>query len=633
FTTRPDTLWGVTFMCLAPEHPAIPALVAGTEHEEEVLGFVAEAREQSEVARSSDTVQKEGVFTGRYVINPVNGEEVPLWVANYALMEYGTGAVMAVPAHDQRDLEFARQYGLPVKVVIQPRGEELRADEMSEAYDGPGVMLDSGPFDGTPVPECVHDVVEHLEENGIGEADVNYRLRDWLISRQRYWGAPIPIVHCEQCGTVPVPEEDLPVLLPADVDFTPRGKSPLAFVDEFVQTTCPSCGAEAERETDTIAQWLCSCWYFLRYVSPGDPERPFDRQQVDKWLPVDIYIGGVEHAVLHLLYSRFIVKVLYDAGQIGFVEPFTSLFTQGMICKQSYLCQRCFRIVSDDPNVREPCRCDLGVGLEERIHRQMEVTASLDKMSKSKGNVVTFDEVIKRYGADTLRLYTLAIGPPQKDAEWQDSGIVGYHRFLKRLWDVVVSHQEGFESVPLRLPREEELEGDWRRIYRRVHATVGKVTEDIEERWHFNTAIASVISLLNDVQKLPLAGSYVGTETDAERTQFNVFRFAMERIVQLLAPFVPHICEELWVRLGNPPSVFDQGWPEYDEEVAKAEQVEIPVQVNGRVRERLLVPRDEDEAAVREKALALENVGRHTEGKDIVQVVVVPNRIVNIVAE
>jgi leucyl-tRNA synthetase len=631
FTTRPDTLWGVTFMSLAPEHPAVPELVAGTEYEDEVLDFVARAREQADVFRSSETVEKEGVFTGRHVVNPVNGEEVPLWVANYALMEYGTGAVMAVPAHDQRDFEFARKYGLPVRVVIQPDGETLDGETMTEAYEGPGVMAASGPLDGTSVPEGIHEVVGYLAENDMGEAEVNYRLRDWLISRQRYWGAPIPVVHCPGCGTVPVPEDQLPVLLPEEVDFTPRGRSPLAFVDDFVNTTCPACGGDAERETDTIAQWLCSCWYFLRYISPGDLERPFDREAVDRWLPVDLYIGGVEHAVLHLLYSRFIVKVLHDAGQIGFVEPFMKLFTQGMICKQSHICLRCGKIVSDDPNVREPCKCDLGMSLGERIAGEVQIVSSLDKMSKSKGNVVTLDEAIERYGADTLRLYTLAIGPPEKDAEWQDAGIVGYWRFLNRLWELVVSHQEGFEAVPRRLPAEEELDGEWRGVYRLIHATVKRVTEDVEGRWHFNTAIASVISLLNEVQRLPLLESYVGTETDRQQTECNVFRFALSRIVQLLAPFVPHIGEELWVRLGNPPSVFQQGWPEYDEELARPEEVEIAVQVDGRVRDRMVVSRDQDEEVVREKALALENVRRHMEGKELKQVVVVPNRIVNIV--
>jgi len=631
FTTRPDTLWGVTFMSLAPEHPAVHNLVAGTDYEEEVLSFVARAVEQDQVARASDTVEKEGVFTGRYVVNPVNGEQVPLWVANYALMEYGTGAVMAVPAHDQRDFEFALKYELPVRPVIRPEGQDLRAEDMAEAYEGPGLMVNSGPFDGTPVPEQLHRVVEHLEANDMGEADVNYRLRDWLVSRQRYWGAPIPVVHCPECGPVPVPEDQLPVLLPEQVDFTPRGKSPLAFVEEFVHTTCPACGGEARRETDTIAQWLCSCWYFLRFLSPQDDGRPFDRALADSWLPVDLYIGGVEHAVLHLLYSRFVVKVLHDGGHIGFVEPFKALFTQGMICKQSHICRRCHKIVSDDANVREPCRCDLGMSMAQRIRDEVEVVASLDKMSKSKGNVVTPDDVINQYGADTLRLYTLAVGPPQKDAEWQDSGIIGYHRFLNRLWDLIVKHASGFRSIPRRTPTEEGLGPQWRRLFRQVHSTVKRVTEDIEQRWHFNTAIAAVISLLNEVQKLPVLDSYVGTETDEEQRDFNIFRFALERIVQLLAPFVPHVSEELWSRMGNPASIFEQGWPEYDPETARSEEVELPVQINGKVRDRLVVARDEDEQTVRRQVLELPNVQRYLEGKQVRQLVVVPNRIVSIV--
>ena len=631
FTTRPDTLWGVTFMSLAPEHPAIPGLVAGTEREDQVLDFVAGASEQPEVARFSDALVKEGVFTGRYVINPVNGEQVPLWVANYAVMEYGTGAVMAVPAHDQRDFEFARKYGIPIKVVVQPEGQTLRADEMEQAWAGPGVMADSGPFDGTAVPEGIPTVVAFLEKNGMGEADINYRLRDWLISRQRYWGAPIPIIHCPDCGAVPVPEKDLPVLLPQDVDFHPRGRSPLAFVPEFVNTTCPRCGRAAERETDTIAQWLCSCWYFLRYLSPHADDKPYDRELADRWLPVDLYIGGVEHAVLHLLYSRFVVKVLHDAGLLSFKEPFHALFTQGMICKQSYTCTRCHRIVSDDMNVREPCRCNLGMDMKTRLAGQIEVVSTLEKMSKSKGNGVTFDQVIPEYGADTLRLYTLAIGPPEKDAEWQDSGIVGYWRFLNRLWDVIVSHQEDFARVPRQPVAEGDLSGEWKEAFRLTHVTIKKVTGDIEGSWHFNTAIAFVISLVNEVGRLPLREHYDGTESAEELRNFNAFRFAAESIVQMLAPFVPHVCEELWERLGNRPSIFRQGWPQFDEEAARAEQVELPVQVDGRLRDRLVVPRDEAEDVVRARALELENVKRHTEGKRVRQVVIVPNRIVNII--
>jgi len=632
FTTRPDTLWGVTFMSLAPEYPAIPDLVKGTPHEREVLDFVDRAKRQSAIERSAEAVEKEGVFTGRYVVNPVNAEKVPLWVANYALMEYGTGAVMAVPAHDQRDFEFARKYDLPVKVVIHPEGEELSPDSMEQAFEDEGVMANSGPFDGTPSGEGIQRVITHLEGNGMGRREVNYRLRDWLISRQRYWGAPIPIVHCENCGTVPVPEDQLPVMLPEVVDFAPKGKSPLASVDEFARTTCPRCGGAAQRETDTIAQWLCSCWYFLRYVSPHRNDVPFDRELVEYWLPVDQYIGGVEHAVLHLLYSRFIVKVLHDAGYVGFREPFRALFTQGMICKNSYVCNRCGKIVTDNPGVTEPCTCSLGVDLKTRLADEIEVTARLEKMSKSKGNVVSFDEVIEQFGTDTLRCYTLAIGPPEKDAEWQEGGIVGYWRFLNRLWRAVCDHRSELQHVP-RCPIDPERLGPHaRRIHRITHATIKKVTQDIEGEWHFNTAIASVMELFNELSRMDLPEG-TATESEERLQDITVYRFALESVVLLLAPFVPHICEELWMQLGHKPSIFQQSWPESDEEAAKAETVQLPVQVNGKLRARIMVPRDEAEKSVRERVLALDAVQRYANERGIARIIVVPNKIVNVVTK
>ncbi len=633
FTTRPDTLWGVTYMCLAPEYPELRDLVEGTEYEEDVLDFAADAESQSVIERSAETVDKQGVFTGKYAVNPVNGEKVPIYVANYVLIEYGTGAIMAVPAHDQRDFEFARAYDLDIRPVIQPEGEELDGDTMAEAYEGEGVMTNSGPFNGTPSEEGIHAVTEYLEENDMGEADVSYRLRDWLISRQRYWGAPIPVVHCDECGAVPVPEDQLPVELPDNVDFKPTGESPLAEVEEFVNTTCPQCGAPAERETDTIAQWLCSCWYFLRFASPHRDEVPFDREKVDYWLPVDQYIGGVEHAVLHLLYSRFIVKVLDDQGHIGFREPFKSLFTQGMILKNSYICDRCFRIVSEDPSVTEPCECDFEESVSERQQNEIECTPRLEKMSKSRGNVVSFDDVIEQYGADTLRMYTLAIGPPEKDAEWQEGGIVGYWRFLNRLWDAIVEHAEDYDAVPRSGIEVGDLEGENRRIYKLTHATIKKVTEDIEENWHFNTAIAAVMELFNEVSDMELSDGFVGTETEEELRTFNVYRYAMENILLLLAPFVPHITEELWSAMENAPSIFEQEWPGYDEGVARFNEVEIPVQVNGRVRGRMMAERDADESTLEEQALSLDGVRKYTEGQEIVKVVVVPNQIVNVVVK
>lgn len=631
FTTRPDTLWGVTYMCLAPEYPGLMDMVAGTDREEEVLEFVTEARAQGVLARTADEVDKQGVFTGKYAINPVTGEKVPVWVSNYVVMEYGTGAIMAVPAHDQRDFEFARKYDIPVKVVIEPEDENLSPDSMTEAYEGHGRMVNSGPFDGTPSQDGIHEVTQYLEEQGCGETEVSYRLRDWLISRQRYWGAPIPVIHCPECGTMPVPEDDLPVELPDEVDFTPSGESPLASVEEFVNTTCPRCGGAAERETDTIAQWLCSCWYFLRFASPHRDDVPFERGLVDYWLPVDQYIGGVEHAVLHLLYSRFIVKVLNDAGYVGFREPFKALFTQGMILKNSYICDRCYRFVTDDPSVGEPCRCKFDVGVHTRIREGIEVTPRLEKMSKSRGNVVSFDEVIEQYGADTLRMYTLAIGPPEKDAEWQEGGIVGYHRFLNRFWDRVLRYEKDYERVSRGELDLEEMSEDEAQVFRLTHATIKKVTRDIEESWHFNTAIAAVMELFNEVQELDLLPGYAEVEDGDELRKFNVFRFAVEKIVLLLSPFVPHICEEVWTRMGHSPGVLRCDWPEWNDEAAKFETVEMPVQVNGKLRGRLTVERDADEAAVKERAMELEDVQKHISGSEVKKVIVVPNRIVNIV--
>jgi len=680
FTTRPDTLWGVTFMSLAPEHPLIAKLVAGTKREKEVLAFSERARRQGTVARSDAAVEKEGVWTGTYCVNPVNGEKVPLWVANYALMEYGTGAVMAVPAHDQRDFEFAKKYGLAIRVVIQPSepaaeaagqspgaGPTLRPEDLTEAYVGPGTMVNSGAMSGTPTPEGIPEVIRYLERKEMGAGTVNYRIRDWLISRQRYWGAPIPIVHCAKCGEVPVPVEALPVQLPpeTEVEFPPRGESPLAKVKTWVETRCPKCGGPAQRETDTLAQWLCSCWYFLRYTM-NDAERkatgnakPFDRAAVDYWMPVDQYIGGVEHAVLHLLYTRFICKVLHDAGHVGFCEPFAALFTQGMICKQS------------------------------------PKTGKLEKMSKSKGNVVSPDAVIEAYGADTQRLYTLFVGPPQKDAEWQDDAVVGARRFLERLWQLVSDvRRNDWPSSFLLTKGHNPVEsgpGLLDTLWHEGNRLIKLVTEDIEVNWQFNTAIAKIMQFSNSLGILrglfarmdqgrheaqqagfdaekpdPETGfSYVTAAILAGSQQqyvpltrgvpftFNAvrhkkadeqpgptclwdypeIRFAIETMVRLLHPFVPHVTEELWEALGHEPSVLAAGWPEFDEAACAEDVLEIPIQVNGKLRARITVPADASEEAVREAALGSERVKEVLGGATVRKVIVVPGRLVNIVAK
>jgi leucyl-tRNA synthetase len=602
FTTRPDTLWGVTFVSLAPEHPLVRKLVAGTPREKEVLDFCERWRLQSAAVRGDAAVEKEGVFTGAYVVNPASGERVPLWVANYALMEYGTGAVMAVPAHDQRDFEFARKYGLPVKVVIQPTDpgtgppacaeRPLRAEAMEAAYVDAGVMVDSGPMSGTLSPAGIPDVIAYLAGEKMGAHTVHYRLRDWLISRQRYWGAPIPVVHCPACGIVPVPLADLPVELPPEneIEFPPKGESPLAKVASWVNTKCPKCGAAARRETDTLAQWLCSCWYFLRYTltraerRPND--KPFDRKKVDYWMPVDQYIGGVEHAVLHLLYTRFICKVLFDAGHVGFREPFKALFTQGMICKQS------------------------------------SITHKLEKMSKSKGNVVSPDAVIAEYGADTQRLYTLFVGPPQKDAEWQDDAVVGARRFLDRVWRQASERQESLAAARPYAGDGAGLGAAEKALWRKTHQTIRKVTDDIEHSWQFNTAVAAVMELASAIAEAPKSAEAA-----------PVLRFALESMVRLLAPFVPHFAEELWAALGHEPSVLAAGWPEFSEAACAEDVLAIPVQVNGKLRAHVTVPAGASEDQVRAAAEACDLVRKHIGAAAVRKVIYIPGRMLNIVAK
>ena len=576
FTTRPDTIFGATYLVLAPEHPLVEKTTKGTEVEAPMRTFVERVRRINRFERASALLEKEGVFTGKYVINPVSSERIPLWVANYALMEYGTGAVMAVPTHDQRDFEFAKKYGLPMRIVIQKPDRSLSLDTMTEAYVDEGVLVNSGQFDGMDNIEAIQKITDWMQERGIGRHEVSYRLRDWLISRQRYWGDPIPIIYCDKCGIVPVPERDLPVLLPENVDFRPTGESPLARCEEFVKTACPKCHRPARRETDTMGTFVDSSWYYLRYLSPHDDARAFDSDLVNTWLPVDQYVGGVEHAILHLLYSRFFTKVLRDIGLVNFDEPFGNLFTQGMICKDGA------------------------------------------KMSKSKGNVVAPDPLIDKYGTDTVRLYTLFVGPPEKDAEWNDRAVEGCFRFLNRAWRSVIqiierndgTNHVGFEDV-----NEKE-----RALYRAVHMTIKKVTEDIEDNFHFNTAIAAMMELLN-------------TLTDALEDDIcpAVLNHAASKLVVILSPFSPHICEELWRRLGHSDSVLKESWPEYDPKAITVEEIVIVVQVNGKVRSKLTVPVDTSEETLRQFALEDTRVKKYTEGKSVRNVVVVPKRLVNIV--
>ncbi|MBE0446771.1 MAG: leucine--tRNA ligase [Actinobacteria bacterium] len=578
FTTRPDTLFGATFFLLAPEHPMVNELIKGTEYEAGAVEFRQKVAGETEIDRISAEKEKNGFFTGVYVINPVNGEEIPVYLADYIMMGYGTGAVMAVPAHDQRDFEFAMKYGLPIRAVIQPSGEMLNPDMMAQAYEGEGVMVNSGPFDGTPQTEGVKRVTEYLEEKGVGEAAVNYRLRDWLISRQRYWGNPIPVVYCETCGIVPVKEEDLPVILPEDVGITGFGGSPLAKHESFVKTVCPICDEPARRETDTMDTFVDSSWYFLRYCSPREDKLPFTKEAVDYWMPVDQYIGGIEHAVLHLLYSRFFTKVLYDMGMVSSVEPFKNLLTQGMVLKDG-------------------------------------VT-----MSKSKGNVVSPVSIIDMYGADTARLFILFASPPEKELEWSDRGVEGSYRFLNRVWRLVEDNKQLVAGTTAAIPGElGSAERDLRYI---VHKTIKRVTGDIA-RFSFNTAISATMELVNAMYKY---GEGAGRNP-------AVIKEAIENLVLLLAPFAPHLTEELWEGLGKEKSIHLHAWPKYDPELAKAEEVTLVVQVNGKVRDKITVAADISEEDMRRTALASEKVIANIGDKHVRNIFVVPGKLVNIVAK
>ena len=583
FTTRIDTIYGITYMVLAPEHPLVEKLIAGRPQQEEVRQFCRRAMAQELAERTSAEREKNGIFTGAYCIHPLTGERAPIWVGDYVLMEYGTGAIMAVPAHDQRDFEFARKHGLEIRVVIQPEGQWLDPETMQAAWEGEGVQINSGPFSGLPNTVAKERIADYLEEQGIGRRAVNYRLRDWLVSRQRYWGTPIPIVYCEACGAVPVPEDQLPVLLPEVPDYTPGGRSPLENVPEFVNTVCPQCGAPAQREVDTLATFVDSSWYYLRYPSPHYGDGPFDPEAVSYWLPVDKYVGGIEHATLHLLYARFITKVLYDMGLVNFEEPFTELFTQGMIYKDGA------------------------------------------KMSKSLGNIVTPEEINERYGADTGRVFILFMGPPDQDAEWSDQGVEGVFRFLNRAWRAVVAHRDMYlPDWRERMPAHNDLADTHRALRRKTHQTLRCIRESVETM-RLNTAISALMELVNEM--LPFAGE-LSAEDEGGRA---VYSEAMDSLTLLLSPFAPHIADELWARLGHEGTTWEQAWPGYDEAVAAAEMITIAVQVNGKLRDRLEVPADTDMETAVQQALASPKVQRYVEGKQVRQVVKVPGRLINIV--
>lgn len=602
FTTRADTLFGCSFFVLAPEYAGLEALVAGTEYEKPVMEFAEAAKKVSALERAQGDRDKHGIFTGRYVVNPVNGEKVPIWVADYVVADYGTGAVMAVPCGDQRDFEFARKYDLPIIPIIlseddplypqlkDEQGRVVTEVDWPEAYAAEGILVQSGPYTGmvggkhSPAEEAI---VAELERTGKGKRSVEFRLRDWLISRQRYWGNPIPAVHCEHCGVVPVPEDQLPVLLPEDIDLA-AGET-LATHESFINTTCPKCGAPAKRETDTMDTFTCSSWYYMRYTDPHNSELPFDPAKANYWMPVDQYIGGIEHAILHLLYSRFFTKVLRDAGMLDFDEPFTNLLCQGMVLDENG-----------------------------------------EVMSKSKGNVVSPEEMIAVYGADAVRAAVLFMGPPDKEKLWNEDGLAGMYKFLNRLWRQVYDLVgEAGEDTLYQAAGKKSAKELAEELNRERHRLVGKVVEDIE-RNNFNTAIAAIMELSNAVGNYLRAASAEERAQDAELAAFD--RELADVLVELMAPFTPHWAEELWhTPLGHDTSVHEQPWPEFDLALAAADEVELAVQINGKVKTRIMVAADAAEEAICETAL--EAVSKATEGKNVVKVIVIPDRLVNIVVK
>jgi len=573
FTTRPDTLFGVTFMVLAPEHPLV-ANLASPEKRAEVEDYVAQSQRQTDIERLATEKEKDGVFIGAYVVNRLNREKVPIWIADYVLMSYGTGAVMGVPAHDERDFAFAKKYNLPVRLVIAPPG--WHGEELDEAYTEPGVMVNSGNFGGLSSQQGIEAISGFLEEKGWGRRMVTYRLRDWLISRQRYWGAPIPMIYCPKCGIVPVPEEDLPVLLPEDAEFRPTGESPLKYNEGFVNTTCPRCSAPAKRETDTMDTFMCSSWYLLRYASPNCNTAPFDADKLRYWLPVDLYTGGAEHAVMHLLYARFFIKALQDMGLVDFDEPFTRLFNQGVII----------------------------------VERQ--------KMSKSRGNVITPDEYVSELGADAVRAYLMFVAPWEKGGEWDDSGISGVSRWLNRVWNLVLEIYEGYNLGQSVHP--DITQGLEQALERDTHQTIRKVTNDLE-KMRFNTMIAALMGFTTR-----LNGAREGRSVSK-----NALRQSIDTLLLLLAPTTPHLSEELWQRTGHDYSIHNQNWPEWDEALARDEEITLVVQVNGKLRDRIMVPASITEAEAKQIVLERQRVKAYLEGKKITDIIYVPGRLVNLV--
>ncbi len=581
YTTRPDTVHGITYLVVAPEYKDIEKLTTA-ENKDAVEEYRANARKMTEIERLSTDRPKTGVPLGTHCINPFTGETFPLWTADYALVEYGTGAVMAVPTHDERDFAFAKKYNLPMKVVISPADRELNPDEMTNAYTEEGVLVNSNEFNGMKNTEAKKAITQKAVDGGFGEFKTQYRLRDWLISRQRYWGAPIPVVYCDKCGIQPVPEDQLPVMLPEDVDFSVVGKSPITTSKTFKDTVCPVCGGHAVRETDTMDTFICSSWYYLRYADARNSEKPFDKDLVNKWLPVDQYVGGIEHAILHLLYSRFFTKALKDMGLLDFDEPFKNLLTQGMVLKDG------------------------------------------SKMSKSKGNTVDPDEIFENYGADTARLFILSDSPPARDFDWSDAGVEGCYKFLNRVWTLISSNQNDINlnySIPANLPKEDD------KLVRIVNIAIKGITNDIETDFQFNTVISKYRELVNSI------ADWRKSKGELNEDDKQVFSYAIAMLIKLMSPVTVHMSEEIWENLGGEGSIHDQPWCEYDENLAKLTDFTLVVQVNGKVRDKITVDESMSKEEMEQTALASERIKEYTNGKTIVKVIVVPKKLVNIVVK
>ncbi|MCL4378077.1 MAG: leucine--tRNA ligase [Actinobacteria bacterium] len=590
FTTRPDTVFGVTFFILAPEHPLVDKIVTDPKIKEEIKKLKNKISKQTEIERGSAEVEKIGGFTGRYVINPLNKEKVPVWIANYVLSEYGTGAIMAVPAHDERDFEFAQKYKIKIREVISASGKI--SDEVQVAYTGEGIMVNSGSFNSLKSTEGKKAVIDFLVKNNIGNAEINYKLKDWLISRQRYWGAPIPVIYCKKCGTVPVPEKDLPVILPYNVDFKPTGLSPLAYIDEFVNTACPECGGKAVRETDTMDTFVCSSWYFLRYCSPHDDIEPFNKDDVRYWMPVDQYIGGIEHATMHLIYSRFITKVLHDANLIDFREPFTRYYPHGV------------------------------------------VTLGGQKMSKSKGNIVNPSEIYNKYGSDTLRLYILFVGPADSIVDWSDSGVEGSYRFLSRFWRLInqnISNLKNYGHMSLDKkpedPRPEIIMSDLSTLekdyYKKLHKTVKKVTEDIF-RFNFNTAISAIMELVNIMYKY-------NDEVKPQDLNYNLIYEATEKAILLISPIAPFISEELWFKFARKFSVHKVLWPDFSREAVMDEMATVVFQINGKIRDKMQFPVGTPEKEIENFAFSSEKIKNYIKDRKVIKKIYVRDKLFSMV--